>query len=139
MITAETLRRRVHRVAEGLHKDITSRVIAAAIEVHRNLGPGLFESVYEECLCQELRLRGVAHRRQVNLPVLYKGVALDCAYRLDLVVEDKVVVELKAIEHILPVHKAQLLTYLKLTNLHVGLLINFNVPLLADGIIRQVW
>lgn len=84
-------------------------------------------------------LRGIAHRRQVILPVSYKGVALDCGYRLDLVIEDKIIVEMKAVERILPVHKAQLLTYLKLTNLHVGLLMNFNVPRLADGIVRQVW
>lgn len=139
MITAEALRRREHRVKEGLHREISSRIIAAAIEVHRHLGPGLFESVYEECLSAEMLLRGIAHRRQVILPVSYKGVALDCGYRLDLVIEDKIIVEMKAVERILPVHKAQLLTYLKLTNLHVGLLMNFNVPRLADGIVRQVW
>ena len=116
----------------------TSRVIAAALEVHRQLGPGLLEAVYEECLCHELTLRGLPFVRQLDLPVQYKGVKLDCGFRVDVIVQDEVVVELKSIEHILPVHEAQLLTYLRLTGKQVGLLINFNVPLLRQGIIRKI-
>ncbi|MBZ5704174.1 MAG: GxxExxY protein [Acidobacteriia bacterium] len=116
----------------------TSPIIGAAIEVHRALGPGLLESTYEECLCHELRLRGLEFRRQVAIPVLYKGVSLDCGYRLDLVVQDEVVLELKSVEQLLPVHEAQLLTHLKLSGKRVGLLINFNVPLLTEGISRKV-
>jgi GxxExxY protein len=116
----------------------TGPIIAAAIEVHRHLGPGLLESTYEECLCHELHLTGLSFRRQVPLPVIYKGFPLDCGYQIDLVVRDEVIVELKAIERILPIHQAQLLTYLKLTDKHVGLLINFNVPVLTQGITRRV-
>jgi GxxExxY protein len=115
------------------------KVIGAAIEVHRELGPGLMESAYEECLCHELHLRGLSFQRQVSLPVRYKAVNLDCGYKLDLVVENAVVLELKCVEHILPVHEAQLLTYLKMTGLHVGLILNFHVPVLArGGIVRKV-
>lgn len=121
-----------------LHQEVTERVIAAAIEVHKHLGPGLLESAYEECLCHELAQRGVPFRRQVQLPVSYKGVMLDCGYIMDLLVEDVVVVELKAVEQILPIHEAQLLTYLRLSGKRVGLLINFNVPLLKRGIVRRV-
>jgi GxxExxY protein len=117
---------------------ITSAIIAAAIEVHRHLGPGLLESAYEECLCRELSLRGVRFERQVPLPVTYKGVKLDCGYRMDLVVENSVVVELKATEHVHAVFEAQLLSYLKLSGLRTGLLINFCVPLLKRGILRRV-
>ncbi len=113
-------------------------IIGAAIEVHRTLGPGLLESAYEVCLGHELELRGVAFERQVPLPVMYKGVQLECGYRLDIVVEDLVVVELKAVERIEQVHEAQLLTYLRLTDLWLGLLINFNVPILRQGIKRLV-
>lgn len=127
-----------HRENDGIHKQLTSAIIAAAIEVHRELGPGLFESVYEECFCRELTLRGISFRRQVDLPVIYKGLKLDRAYRLDVIVEEKVIVEVKAVEHILPVHKAQLLTYLRVTGTPVGLLINFNSPTLKDGIVRRV-
>ena len=116
----------------------TSPIIRAAIEVHRHLGPGLLESAYEECLCHELHLMGLNFRRQVPLPVVYKGVPLDCGYQIDLVVRDEVIVELKAVEQILPIHQAQLLTYLKLTGKRVGLLINFNVPVLTQGITRRV-
>jgi GxxExxY protein len=98
-----------------LHEELTEKVIGAAIEVHRALGPGLLESAYEECLCRELDLRELAFQRQVPLPVEYKGVKLDCGYRLDLIVQEAVVLELKCVERILPVHEAQLLTYLKLT------------------------
>ena len=116
----------------------TSPVIGAAIEVHRHLGPGLLESAYEECLCHELRLRGLSFQRQVDLPVDYKGLKLNCGYKIDLLVQDEVILELKAVEKLLPIHQAQLLTYLKLAQKRVGLLINFNVPLLTQGIIRRV-
>src|SRR5689334_23018266 len=109
---------------------VTRAVIAAAIEVHRHLGPGLLESGYEECLCYELHLAGLEFRREVSVPVEYKGLKLSCSYRLDLLVEDSVIVEVKAVEVMLPVHKAQLLTYLKATGKQLGLLINFNVPVL---------
>jgi GxxExxY protein len=116
----------------------TGHIIGAAIEVHRHLGPGLLESAYEECLCHELHLRGIDFRRQVDIPVEYKGLKLDCGYRLDLIVHEEVVVELKCVERVLPVHEAQLLTYMQLTGKRVGLLINFNVPLLTKGITRRV-
>ncbi len=118
--------------------DITRVIIGAAIEVHRALGPGLMESAYEECLCHELRMQQVPFERQRPLPVEYKGALLDCAYRLDLIVADAVVVEVKAVDALLPIHEAQLLTYLKLGGWKVGLLINFNVPVLTDGIRRRV-
>ena len=118
--------------------DLTGEVIGAAIEVHKALGPGLLESIYEECVCIELDLREIAYERQQTVPLEYKGVGLDGAYRLDLVVADKLIVELKACENIEPIHEAQLLTYLKLTGNKVGLLINFNVPVLKDGIKRLV-
>ncbi len=122
-----------------LHEELTEKVIGAAIEVHRALGPGLLESAYEECLCRELDLPGLAFQRQVPLPVEYKGVKLDCGYRLDLIVQEAAVLELKCVEHILPVHEAQLLTYLKLTGKHVGMIINFNVAtLVRGGIVRKV-
>jgi GxxExxY protein len=135
LLTTET---QSHRENEGQKDPRTAPIIGAAIEVHRALGPGLLESAYEECLCHELHLRGLAFQRQVDLPVPYKGLKLDCGYKMDLVVEDEVVLELKSIEKILPVHEAQLLTYLKLSGKRVGLLINFNVPLLTRGIIRRV-
>ena len=117
---------------------LTKEIIGAAIEVHRHLGPGLLESAYEECLCHELQLRGLAFRRQVSLPVVYKSVALDCGYKMDLVVQDRVVVELKCVESILGVHHAQLLTYLKLSGKRVGLLLNFHVSVMTRGIVRRV-
>jgi GxxExxY protein len=117
---------------------ITEKIIGAAIEVHRLLGPGLLESAYEQCLCYELSQMGLRFQRQVPLPVAYKGLHLDCAYKLDLVVEDAVIVEIKAIEELLPIHKAQLLTYLKASGKSIGLLINFNVPVLKNGIRRLV-
>jgi GxxExxY protein len=118
--------------------DLSREIIGAAIEVHRHLGPGLFESAYEECLCCELGLRGIKFKRQVPLPLNYKGMSLDCGYRLDLLVEDLVIVELKAVEATLPIHEAQLLTYLKLRNAWLGLIINFNVKMLKDGVRRLV-
>src|SRR5271165_7455433 len=117
---------------------LTREIISAAISVHRALGPGLLESAYQACLCRELELRNLRFRQQVELLVIYKDVKLDCGYRIDLIVEEKVVVELKAVEAILPVHQAQILTYLRLSGLRVGLLINFNVPVLKDGIRRRV-
>ena len=117
---------------------LTGEIIGAAIEVHRELGPGLLESAYEECLCHELSLRRVGFQRQVPLPVLYKGVRLDCGYRIDLLVDDRIVVELKTVDKVLPVHEAQLVTYLKLYHRQIGLLMNFNVPVLKDGIKRMV-
>jgi len=117
---------------------LTERVIGACVEIHKALGPGLLESAYEECLCHELRLAGLGFERQRPLPVAYKGVQLDCGYRLDVVVENKLVVELKSVDMLAPIHEAQLLTYLKLSGLTVGLLINFNVPVLRRGIKRIV-
>jgi GxxExxY protein len=117
---------------------LTGRIISAAIEVHRYLGPGLLESVYEECLCMELQRRGINFERQVDLPIDYKGYRIDSGYRLDLVVDHSVVVELKAVRQLEKIHEAQLLTYLKLTGLKLGLLLNFNVVLLKDGIKRLV-
>lgn len=117
---------------------ITEEVIGAAIEVHKTLGPGLVESAYEECLCHELHLRGIQFQRQMDLPIVYKGVKLQSGHRVDIVVDDTVVVELKSAENILPIHEAQLLTYLRLSGRRVGLLINFNVPVLKDGIVRRV-
>ncbi|HTX36326.1 MAG TPA: GxxExxY protein [Bryobacteraceae bacterium] len=118
--------------------EVTERIIGAAIEVHRHLGPGLLESAYEECLCRELNLVGLRFERQVSLPVNYKGLRLDCAYRLDLLVENLVIVEIKAIDELAPIHQAQLLTYLKAAGKQVGLLMNFNVPVLKDGLRRVI-
>ena len=115
---------------------LSEAAIGAAVAVHRELGPGLLESAYEECLCHELSAAGIRFGRQVPLPVRYKDVNLDCGYRLDLVVEQMLIVELKAVEQMLPIHEAQLLTYLKLSDLTLGLLINFNVPVLKAGIKR---
>ena len=121
-----------------IHEQLSESIIGSCIEVHRELGPGLLESAYRACLCHELKLRRLAFRSEVPLPVRYKGIELDCGYRIDLIVEDKILVELKAIERILPVHEAQLLTYLKLTGLPVGLLINFNTPVIRNAILRRV-
>jgi len=117
---------------------ITEKIIGCAIEVHRNLGPGFLESAYEKCLCYELTQAGFEYKQQLPLPVIYKGINLECGYRMDVVVEDLVIVEIKAIERILPVHEAQLLSYLKLYNKKVGLLMNFHVPMLKSGLKRIV-
>ncbi|MEQ9557280.1 MAG: GxxExxY protein [Rhodospirillales bacterium] len=117
---------------------LTEKVIGLAIEVHRHLGPGLLESAYEECLCFELETNGIGHSKQVPLPVTYKNTKLECGYRMDLVVEDKLVIELKTVDRLLPIHEAQLLTYLKLSGLKTGLLLNFNSSVLKDGIRRLV-
>jgi GxxExxY protein len=118
--------------------ELTEKIIGAAIEVHRTLGPGLMESAYAECLCRELALQEIPFERERALPVEYKGVKLDCGYKLDLLVAGSVVVELKAVEGLLPIHEAQLLTYLRLGGWKVGLLINFNVPVLTKGVKRMV-
>jgi GxxExxY protein len=123
---------------EDIDQGLSRRVIGLAIEVHRLIGPGLLESAYEECLCRELELAGLSFRRQMPVPVEYKGHRLECGYRLDLVVEDRVLVELKAIDHLLPIHEAQVLTYLRLTGLRIGLLMNFHALRLKDGIRRLV-
>lgn len=117
---------------------ITEKIIGCAISVHRVIGPGLLESAYEECLCYELDQAKIEFKRQVPLPVVYKNVKLECGYRMDLVVEDLVIVEIKAVERIIPVHEAQLLSYLKLYNKKIGLLLNFHVPVLKSGIKRIV-
>jgi GxxExxY protein len=117
---------------------LSSKIIGAAIEVHQILGPGLLESAYEECLCKELSLRGISYERQKPLPLEYKGDKLDCGYRLDVVVENNIILELKACEKIEPIFRAQLLTYLKLSKLSLGLILNFNVPLMRNGIVRIV-
>lgn len=121
-----------------LHKELSEAVIAAAIEVHRVLGPGLLESCYEQCLCHELKLRGIAFRKRADLPIEDKGVKLDCGYRIDLVIEEKIVVEIKAVEELHPIHEAQLLTYLRLSGIRVGLILNFHAPVMKDGIVRRV-
>ena len=125
-------------IAEGAENVLTQKIIAAAIEVHRHLGPGLMESAYEMCLCYELSRANLRFDRQVHLPVSYKDIKLDCAYRLDLAVEDCVIVEIKAIDDLLPIHTAQLLTYLRASGKQVGLLLNFNVPILKHGLKRVV-
>ena len=118
--------------------ELSGKIIGAAIEVHRELGPGLLEAMYEDCLADELERRRVSFDRQVRTPVIYKGRQLGSRYRLDLIVQRSIVVEIKAVESILPVHKAQLLTQLKISDLPLGLLINFNGPVLIDGVRRVV-
>ena len=126
-----------HRGTETQRTDqVTEKVIGATIEVHRALGPGLLESAYEECLCFEIAQARLSFERQVNLPVTYKGVRLDCDYRMDLVVEGLVDVEIKAVERLIPVHEAQLLSYLKLSGRPLGLLLNFHTSILKNGIKR---
>ncbi len=117
---------------------LSSEIIGVAIEVHKELGPGLLESTYEECMCYEFRIRNISFERQKPMPITYKGNTLDCGYRLDILVEHAIIIELKACEKLEPIHKAQLLTYLKLSNLKLGLILNFNVPLMRDGITRVV-
>ena len=119
-------------------EEITERILAAAIEVHRELGPGLLESVYEDCLCRELAFRGIEFERQKELPVIYKGIAIDGRFRLDLLVGGSIVLELKSVERLEKVHEAQLLTYLRMSGHRIGLLLNFNVAVLRNGIRRMV-
>jgi GxxExxY protein len=122
-----------HEGSKG-NKELASEVIAAAIEVHKALGPGLLETAYQQCLAHELTLRGISFQKECSLPVDYKGVHLDCGYRIDFLVEDQVVLELKSVEALRPIHEAQLLTYLKLANKQQGFLMNFNEKLLKKGI-----
>lgn len=131
-MNAETQRRR-----EPLN-ELSSQVIGAAIDVHQALGPGLLESAYEMALCYELGLRGLSFERQKTVPLVYKGVAIEPGFRLDLMIENQLVVELKAIDKLAELHEVQVLTYLRLTDKRLGLLINFNVPLLAQGVRRIV-
>lgn len=126
------------RQVEYPHKELTERIIGAAIEVHRGLGPGLLESAYQSCLAKEFELRGIPFEREVPVPVEYKGLQVDCSYRLDFLVDQKVVIEIKAVDALAPIYEAQLITYLKLTGCPVGLLINFNVKLLKNGLLRRV-
>ena len=118
--------------------ELSNQVIGCALEVHKQIGPGLLESAYEQCLAHELSLSNIGFQRQVPLPIKYKNINLDCGYRLDFLVEDNLVVELKSAERILPLYKAQILSYMRLANIPTGLLINFNVILLKDGIRRFV-
>lgn len=119
-------------------EELTRRIIACAIEVHRHLGPGLLESAYEQCLCHELSTHGITFERQKSLPLEYKGIKLDCGYRMDMVVENKVVLELKCVEKVVAVHEAQMLTYLRLSKIKTGLILNFYTGVLKDGIKRLV-
>lgn len=115
---------------------VTKKIIGCAIEAHRELGPGLLESTYQQCLAHEMSLNGLEFKIEYPLPVRYKGILLDCGYRVDLLVEDEVIIELKSVEELLPIHQAQILTYMKLAEMGTGLLINFNVTMLKNGIKR---
>ena len=123
---------------EYLFSDLTQNIIAAAIEVHSTLGPGLLESAYEECLMYELKIRNIMSKRQIAVPLVYKGIKTECGYRADIIVENKIILELKSVDSITDVHIAQILTYLKLSGCRVGLLINFNVTSLKNGIKRFI-
>jgi GxxExxY protein len=128
-----------HEAHEGkTFEAISRRVIGCAIEVHRDLGPGLLESSYQRCLSHELKLKGIEHQCEVSLPIHYKGLTLDCGYRLDFIVKNTLILELKSVRQIEPIHEAQILTYLKLSGIHSGLILNFNVIKLKDGIKRYV-
>ena len=120
------------------YEELTREIIGAAIEVHKAIGPGLLESVYEECLCHELKLRGLRFERQVMVPALYKGVKLDHGHRLDVIVEDTVILEIKSVARHHAIFEAQLLTYMRLLQKPVGFVINFNVPILRAGLVRKV-
>jgi len=121
-----------------IHEALSNEIIAAAIEVHRHLGPGLMESAYAQCLRHEFELRRIPFRAEVELPVRYKGIHLDCAYRMNFVVDEKIVLELKSVEAIHPIHEAQLITYLKLSGYRVGILFNFNTAVLKNSMLRRV-
>lgn len=123
---------------ESVRDIITGEILDSCIEIHRNLGPGLLESTYEICLMKEFELRGIKASRQVNLPIKYKDHLLDQGYKIDILVEDEFILELKTVETILPIHKAQLITYLKLADKRIGFLINFNVPLMKNGFQRVI-
>lgn len=121
-----------------LYEELSHQIIGAAIDVHKELGPGLLESVYKQCFAHELNLRGLTFQMEVDLPIRYKGILLSCGYKMDFVIEQSVIVENKSVERMHPVFESQLLTHLRLSGLRVGLLINYNVPVLKDGIIRRV-
>lgn len=121
-----------------LFEDLSKKIIGAAIEVHKMLGPGMLESAYEECLCYELKLRDLNYERQVPVPIIYKEIKLECGYRMDILVENKIVLELKSIECFNPVHEAQILTYMRFAEKRLGLLINFNVTKLTSGLKRYI-
>ena len=121
-----------------LYEDLSKKIIGAAIEVHKRLGPGMLESAYEECLCYELKLKNLNFERQVSVPIIYKEIKLECGYRMDVLVENKIVLELKSIECFNPVHEAQILTYMRFAEKRLGLLINFNVTKLIDGLKRYI-
>ena len=121
-----------------LYEDLTKEIIGAAIEVHKILGPGMLESAYEECLCYELKKRNLSFNRQQPIPIIYKEIKLECGYRADLIVENKVILELKSSEGITPIYEAQILTYMKFAQKRLGLLINFNVTKLTDGLKRYI-
>lgn len=127
-----------HNISKLIHGELTEKIVSAAIEVHRRLGAGLMESIYKECFCRELEIRGIAFQRHLPLDLDYRGLKIECAARPDVIVEDKVVVELKSTEQNHPVFEAQLLTYLRLANKRVGLVINFGLPVLRNGIVRRV-
>ncbi len=133
-----SLRREKQGKIPLLERELTEQIIGAALEVHRALGPGLLESIYQRCMEHESKLRQLPFESQVSIPVQYKGITIEAGYKIDFIYDNRVVVELKAVEAILPVHEAQLLTYMKLTGVRVGLLINFNVPALREGIYRRV-
>jgi GxxExxY protein len=126
-----------HRDTEAQRDSISEIVIGAAIEVHRHLGAGLLESAYEECLCYELAQKQISFQRQLAMPIIYKTLELDVQYRLDILVENTLLLELKSVDKLLPIHEAQLLTYMKLGKISTGLLINFNVPVLKNGLKRM--
>ena len=117
---------------------LSNQIIGCALEVHRNLGPGLLESTYEQCLAHEFKMSGISFKMQHPLPVKYKGINIDCGYRIDLLVNDRIIVELKSVDRLLPIHQAQLLTYMKLSGISIGLLMNFNVRYMKHGIKRMV-
>jgi GxxExxY protein len=119
-------------------RELTEKILSSAIEVHRMLGPGLLESIYEECLCYELKKSGIEFQRQREMPVHYKGMEFSCGYRIDIFISQKVILELKCVENILPIHMAQLLTYMKLSGAKIGFILNFYVPILKNGIKRMV-
>ena len=129
---------RIFEARDYPEKDLTERILGAAIEVHKQLGPGLLESVYQICLAREFSICGIPFEQEKSIPVKYKGVQLDCGYRLDFLVDNKVILELKTMDELTSSHEAQLLTYLRITGCKVGLLINYNTPVLKDGINRLI-
>lgn len=121
-----------------LYSELTKEIIGASIEVHKHLGPGMLESAYEECLCYELKLRNLKYERQKPVPIIYKEIKLECGYRIDILVEDKIILELKSVECFNPIHEAQILTYMRFAEKRLGLLINFNVKKLTEGLKRYI-